>query len=216
LLANTAARQRVLVGLVAAAAITLSVRAEPARAIAPENVAARGGRGAGDAAQDRVNPVGSAMKGFLDRVNEYLQLTKKLDDGLPKLGTTDNPARTDAHQKGLADRIREARKLAKRGDIFGDAEPYIKEVILKDSAERRPKDKKAAMEEVPKYDPPRVNAEYPEKSPLATVPPLMLTNLPRLPEGVEYRFMGRDFVLRDVKTNLIVDFINGATPDVKR
>jgi hypothetical protein len=72
------------------------------------------------------------------------------------------------------------------------------------------------MEEVPPSDPPRVNALYPEKAPLATVPPLILGNLPRLPEGVEYRFMGRDFVLRDVKANLVVDYINEAVPDSKR
>jgi hypothetical protein len=42
-----------------------------------------------------------------------------------------------------------------------------------------------------------VNAIYPEKAALATVPPLILVNLPRLPDGLEYRFMGRDLILRD-------------------
>jgi len=89
-------------------------------------------------------------------------------------------------------------------------------VIQQDAEERSRKDKKAAMEEVPPYDPPKVNASYPEKAPLATVPPLLLNNLQRLPDGLEYRFMGRDLILRDVKTNLIVDFINEAVPVSKR
>ena len=52
----------------------------------------------------------------------------------------------------------------------------------------------------------------PEKAALATVPPLILVNLPRLPDGLEYRFMGRDLILRDRDANLIVDFVSGAVP----
>jgi hypothetical protein len=40
----------------------------------------------------------------------------------------------------------------------------------------------------------------------------LLDALPRLPEGLEYRFMGNDLILRDTKANLIVDFINNAVP----
>jgi hypothetical protein len=200
--------------LLAAASINLGATGDPGVARAQAAAADAGPPAA--APQGAVNPTGLAIKGFLDRVNDYLQLTKKLDDGLPKLGPTDQPGKTDAHLETLAQRVRDARKLAKRGDVFGDAESYIKAIVLKDSANRRTKDKTAAMEEVPPADPPRVNAAYPEKAPLATVPPLMLSNLPRLPEGVEYRFMGRDLVLRDVKTNLVVDYINEAVPDSKR
>jgi hypothetical protein len=38
---------------------------------------------------------------------------------------------------------------------------------------------------------------------------MLLDVLPRLPEELEYRFVGRDLILRDVKANLIVDFIPG-------
>ena len=64
--------------------------------------------------------------------------------------------------------------------------------------------------------PPAVNTAYPEKAPLATVPPLILVNLPRLPDGLEYRFMGRDLVLRDQPSNLIIDFVPGAVPAFKK
>jgi hypothetical protein len=57
-----------------------------------------------------------------------------------------------------------------------------------------------------------VNADYPEAAALATVPPLILTRLPRLPDGLEYRFMGRDLILRDTRANLIVDLIPDAVP----
>jgi hypothetical protein len=168
------------------------------------------------AAQERVNPQAAAMKAFVDRVNDYVSLTKKLDDGLPKLAPTDDTAKTDARQKALAERVREARKDAKRGDIFGTAEPYFREAIAKDSSRRSTRDKNAALEEVPAKDPLRVNAYYPEKAALATVPPLLLSQLQPLPDGIEYRFMGNDLILRDAKTNLVIDFINHSVPGSTR
>src|SRR5262245_26202123 len=159
-----------------------------------------------------VNPKAAAIKGFLDRVNEYVALQKKVDDGLPKLSGKDDPSKIEAHQAAMAGRIKMARTSAKRGDLFGSAEPVLMAVIREDANLRSVREARAAMEEVPKFDPPAVNIAYPEKAALATVPPLLLDALPKLPEGVEYRFMGNDLVLRDTKANLIADFLNNAVP----
>ena len=158
------------------------------------------------------NPNAAALKGFLDRVNDYVALQKKVDDGLPKLSGNDNPSKIEANQAAMASRIKMARANAKRGDIFGSAEPVLMAVIREDANLRTLREARAAMEEVPKFDPPAVNTAYPEKAALATVPPLLLNALPRLPEGLEYRFMGNDLILRDTKANLIPDFINNAVP----
>ena len=48
------------------------------------------------------------------------------------------------------------------------------------------------------------------------MPPLILDALPRLPEGLEYRFMGNDLILRDTQANLIADVVNGAFPAPNR
>jgi hypothetical protein len=61
-----------------------------------------------------------------------------------------------------------------------------------------------------------VNVTYPEGAALATVPPLILNRLPPLPDGIEFRFMGRDLILRDSNANLIVDFIHEAAPTIRR
>jgi hypothetical protein len=122
----------------------------------------------------------------------------------------------ETQQKELAARLKAARQGARPGDLFGDVAPLIKATILKDAENRGVRDAYAAMQEVPPQNPPAVNAVYPEKAPLATVPPLILVNLPRLPDGLEYRFMGRDLILRDRDANLIVDFISGAVPAFKR
>ena len=167
-------------------------------------------------AGEKVNPNAAAIKGFLDRTNDYVALQKKVDNGLPKLSGDDDPSKIEAHQAAMAARMKIARANAKPGELFGDIAPIVKSVIREDAHLRKLRDARAAMEEVPKFDPPKVNAAYPEKLPLATVPPLILDALPRLPEGLEYRFMGNDLILRDTKANLVADFINGAVPAPNR
>jgi hypothetical protein len=164
-----------------------------------------------------VNPTGAAVKAFHDRVNAYVALQKKVSSDLPKLNGDATPSAAEAHQAAMAARVRLARPNPKRGEIFGDAEPIVRAVVNTDKEFRSLRDRRAAMEEVPPFDPPKLNAAYPEKLPLATVPPLILDQFPRLPEGyLEYRFMGNDLILRDVMANLIVDFINNAVPAARR
>jgi hypothetical protein len=166
--------------------------------------------------QPPVNPTAERLKAFTERVEKYVQLQKKLEGQLPGVGTTNDPAKIEEHRKALAESLRAARRDARRGDIFGDTAELFRLIIKQDAADRSVRDAFAAMKEVPKSVPPKVNAEYPEKAPLATVPPLILNRLTRLPEGLEYRFMRRDLILRDSKSNLIVDFVHEAVPTIGR
>jgi hypothetical protein len=59
-----------------------------------------------------------------------------------------------------------------------------------------------------------VNAPYPPNVPYTTLPPALLLRLPTLPDGLEYRFVGRALILRDVDAALIVDFLPNALPEV--
>jgi hypothetical protein len=161
--------------------------------------------------QEKVNPTGAQVKGFLDRVNDYVDAKKKLEGDLPPVSPSDRTAGVEHHRAALAERIRAGRQGARPGDVFGDAAPLFKELLARDRRTRGQKDTGAALQEVPARSP-VVNASYPEQAPLATVPPLVLTNLPPLPDGLEYRFLGRDLILRDRTANLIVDFIPGAVP----
>jgi len=166
-------------------------------------------------AGQEVNPRAQAIKEFIDRINGYLALQKKLESTL-KRSPTDNPAQIEMRGKALAQAIRAARPKARRGEIFGAAGEQFHEIIRQDARERSVRDAYAAMQEVPRQSPPRVNVEYPETAALATLPPLILKRLPPLPEGIEYRFMGRDLILRDAIANLIVDFIHEAVPTIRR
>jgi len=167
-------------------------------------------------AQERVNPTATAVKEFLDRAKAYVELQKKEDGGLPPEKPGNTTSNVEIRQRALTARMRLARPDARQGDLFGSVAPVIRDIVVKDAQSRAPKDRKAAMKEVPPQNPPKVNAEYPAKADLATVPPLLLANLPQLPEGLEYRFMGRYLILRDTKANLIADFIPEAVPVVTR
>ena len=172
----------------------------------------------GARAQERGPAVPAPLtdKGFIDRVNAYLTLQQQLEAGLPPLKPSDEPTRIEVHQRGLAERIREARANAKVGDVFGTTSDAIRRSILHDAEQRPVRDVYAQMIEVPVKAPPAVNGDYPEKAALATVPPLILARLPRLPDGVEYRFLGRDLILRDTRANVIVDIVREAIPVLGR
>ena len=156
------------------------------------------------------------MAAFSERVTPISHCRRRLRARLTAQKQTSDPEKIKAHVTELAEGIRAARADAKPGDVFAGAAEQFRASIRQDSKERSSRDKFAAMQEVPKRTPPRVNADYPETAALATVPPLILTRLPRLPDGLEYRFMGRDLILRDTKANLIVDLVPDAVPTAGR
>ena len=65
-----------------------------------------------------VEVFGTTLADFSTRMDVYSKLRRALEEGLPALKVTGNP--TEIHQAEilLAQRIREARRGADRGDIF--------------------------------------------------------------------------------------------------
>ena len=59
---------------------------------------------------------------------------------------------------------------------------------------------------------PVVNERYPETEPHESVPPSLLDVLPRLPHELSYGFVGRDLLLVDRTTSVILDIITSALP----
>ena len=163
-----------------------------------------------------------AIKDFNDRVKDYMKLHKKAAETLPALTGEEDPATVAAHRVALAQAIRVRRASAHRGEIF-DARvvPTIVERVRTElqGAEARPA-RKVIREGNPKFDEEgvvpvsvAVNAAYPLRAPVSTVPASVLLVLPALPANIlEYRFVGRDLILIDTEANLIVDYILGAAP----
>jgi hypothetical protein len=155
----------------------------------------------------------SHVKAFTDRVENYLVLQRKVAASLPKLDETSDPKKITGREKALGEAIAKARPTARRGEVFGkELRPFLVKLIRSDWSSRTPADRRELMEEVPPGLRVGVNQPYPTRLPLVTFPANILQELPRLPEGVEYRLLGRDLILRDVKANLIIDVLTNVLP----
>jgi hypothetical protein len=159
-----------------------------------------------------VNPTGAAVKAFLDNVQAYIKVRARAENKVRKLDETADPAKIQAREVAFGEAIRAERASAKRGDVFGPVEALFRKTVREDSRKRGARDRKALLAELPPGLMPKVNAVYPPTVPLATFPPALIEQLTPLPEQLEYRFMGRHLILRDVKANVIVDYIPDILP----
>jgi hypothetical protein len=160
-----------------------------------------------------VNPQAAALGTFAARVREYMELRARLTAQLPSLSSNATPEEIDRHQQELAAAIRKARAQSRQGDFFTPAVvPQFRAIIRHDLRSRETRDAMAAMQDVPPTISLRVHESWPRNAPRATVPPRLLNNLYHLPEGLEYRFLGRHLVLLDIEANLIIDYVTNVVP----
>lgn len=160
-----------------------------------------------------VNPTGAANKAFLDRLNEYVKFHNNVEKMVPPLNETSDPAKIAAREKALGEALIKSRPDAKPGDfLIKEIQPIIAKIIKDDFAKRSLADRKALVQELPKGLKVDVNQIYPTALPLATFPGNLLKALPELPPELEYRTVGRDLILRDIKGNVIVDIMRDVVP----
>ena len=151
----------------------------------------------------RVQVLGFIAADFSERVSKYIELRSSLESGLPELTVTDDPGEIWRAQRALANRIRVARAGARQGDIFTSTiSAEFRNAIL---VETNPGTMAAIMDENPGELSRRINRAYPTGKPLASMPAGILAVLPRLPDDLQYRFLGRALIVIDTRTNLIVD-----------
>jgi hypothetical protein len=155
------------------------------------------------------NPNAALLADFKARIDKYVELRNKADNSAPPLKKTPEPADIRAAQNALTERVGAARTGAKHGDIFTpEITAHFRQLLhpeLKDKG-----NKQLIKDDNPGNFPFKVNAPYPEKEPLSTVPPSVLASLPQLPKDIEYRFVGNHLILRDAQANLIIDYIPNA------
>jgi hypothetical protein len=163
-----------------------------------------------------VNHDAQVLADFTARLDQYVALRSKADDSAPPLRKTADSAKITDAQQAVAERIGAARAGAKQGDIFTPEIAAVFRRLIR--PETKDADTKALLSE--KKDQPKpgtvplwkVGMPYPDKEPLATMPPEVLARLPRLPKDVEYRFVTKHLILRDVRANTIIDFMPHAIP----
>lgn len=156
-----------------------------------------------------------ALATMNDRLKDYVALHKKMEEGLPKLPDEATPEQIDRNQRLLEQRVREARKSARQGDIFTpEATPVIKRLLA--ATFEGPEGRQlmgSILDENPVGMKLTVNARYPDTVPVSSMPPEILQTLPKLSEDMEYRFIGRHLILLDTHAHLIADFIEDALPE---
>jgi len=162
-----------------------------------------------------LSPEGAqALAEFNERVSKYAELHQKLEATLPALPKETTPQVIDAHQRALEKLIRAARKDAQPGDILTPATRRVfRQVFARVFAGREGRELKGTiMDENPGKIGLTVNSRYPDQVPLSTVPPQVLASLPKLPEELEYRFIGERLILLDVHAHTIADYMDSAFP----
>jgi len=166
-------------------------------------------------AQPAVNPTAAAVNAFQHRVAEYMKVHEQAEAKVPDLKETGDPQKIATREAALGETIRSMRAGAKPGDVFAEEfRPLLLQLIRDDFASRSAKDRRALVEELPAKFQLTVNMTYPATLPLVTVPAKLLVVLPRLPEDLEYRILGRHLLLHDVKANIVVDFVRDAVPTI--
>jgi hypothetical protein len=163
------------------------------------------------AEDSQVNANAKILQDFKERLDRYVELRKKADDQTPPLRKTDDPAEIKAAQEALAQRIRATRAEANPGDILTpEIAAHLRRLLRPEVKD--PETKEAIKDDNPGTVPFKVNEPYPEKAPLSTVPPNVLGTLPMLPKDIEYRFVGKHLILRDMRADLIIDYMRNAIP----
>lgn len=152
------------------------------------------------------------VKQFEDQVIKYAELHKQLEGNLDALSTNATPEEIDAHRTQLRAAIKTARVGAKRGDLFTPGmETLVRNLCnTKTRGDDGKEIKETIMDENVKMPAITVNEHYPDGVPVTTMPAQLLETLPKLPEYMEYHFVGKKLVLVDAAAGLVVDF----TPDV--
>jgi hypothetical protein len=155
-----------------------------------------------------------AVAEFNERLKEYAELHNRLEDTLPKLPKEADPKIIDAHQRALEKLLKAERKNAKPGDILTPAvQAHVRQVLARVLAGKDGAQLKATiMDENPGNIGLTINSRYPDEVPLSTVPPQVLASLPKLPEELEYRFIGERLILLDIHSHTIADYMDNVFP----
>lgn len=150
---------------------------------------------------------------FLERVHAYADLHRARAADFGPEETCADPEQLHRTIAALAAEIRAARSNARRGDVFTPrAAAFFRATLA--SAARARYDVPVLLDDMDREGRPasvvlEVNGEFPWIAG-NVMPPALLRMLPELPPELEYRFVGADLVVLDVRANLVVDVLEHA------
>jgi len=159
------------------------------------------------ASQLPVNKQAAVMAQFDKNIQTYMDVRQKAVSAFQPLKQDADPKAISDREKALGEAIRTARAGVKPGNIFTpEIAKAFRAAVKADFRRRTAKGRQTMLDELPHFQP-AVNQTYPAEWPLQTFPAPLLQNLPKLPPDLEYRFVSNALILRDVKANLVVDYV---------
>jgi hypothetical protein len=166
-----------------------------------------------EAPQNTADKFDPAVQAFRQRVKDYVAMREQLENTLPKLLPEATPEQIKEHQIAFEELVRKERSGAKPGDLFtSDIAAYIHKTLNEDfKGTRKQRLKKTINDEQPVV-PLRINYPYPDDQETVTMPPTLLLKLPTLPKQMRYLFVGRNMILLDRETRLIIDYLLNVLP----
>ena len=173
-------------------------------------------RAASESPQEIAVPLNSheyaTVAAFEQSVQDYTALHRRLAWKTPPLQVTADPRQLRTAVDSLGHAIRVARSGAGRGDVFTDSVAQLfRRRIACALGSLDPEVLLHEMKEDEDAGAPRlvVNGPFPWNSGNAMWPSILVA-LPQLPEELEYRLVGADLVLVDIRANVVVDVLADA------
>lgn len=156
----------------------------------------------------------AAIQAFEKQVSSYIALRNKLRENAPKLSKDATPEQIHAYRTALKQSLRSARTNAKRGELFRpETADYIRRTL---KLEFQGKDRQQLRDTIFETETQgvvlRVNYPYAQTAEFSEMPATLLAKLPQLPKEVRYRFVGRNMLLVDRESNVIIDYMPEALP----
>lgn len=153
------------------------------------------------------------VRDFETRVAKYIDVRKKDAGSAPH--PTNSPEKIAETRQDVASKTKAIRSGAKQGNIFTpEIATYMRKRISQALSGPSGARIRASLRHAEPVDGIhlRVNETYPQGVPLQSTPPSLLLTLPTLPDGLEYRIVGSNLLLRDIEPNLVVDFLPNSIP----
>jgi hypothetical protein len=156
----------------------------------------------------------AAIDGFEKQVKSYIELRNKVRENAPKLSKDSTPEQIHAYRTTLENSLRSARPNAKRGEFFQPATADFIRRTLKTEFQGKDRQelRKTIFETETQGVVLRVNYPYAQTAEFSEMPATLLTKLPQLPKELRYRFVGRNMLLVDRESDVIIDFMPDALP----
>jgi len=163
-------------------------------------------------------PLKQALQTYVDQTQPFRKTAAQKAESVPGKATAGSGAEQSVRtrQNSLADALRtQLRPNAKQGDLVSPAMAAAITGEIKKAFDT-PK-RELILGELAEQNGTPANAPTPtinHQLSAPRVPPRLMEVLPPLPKQLEYDFVGRTLVVRDVDADVVVDFIPGALPEL--